>query len=65
MFGKPLEDLLSLVSLLTLMVDTSQEIANFVIPFHFTQGVEVLTSLKPIRNAKLQVAINTAINKWN
>jgi len=52
-FGKPLEDMMSLIKLQSLMVETSTPIANFVVPFHQTQGVEGLTALKVIKNAKL------------
>lgn len=52
-FGKNLEDILSLVALQNEMVKASLPYAKYVVPFHFTQGHDGLVSLKPIKNPKL------------
>lgn len=52
-FGKPLEDMMSLLRLQHLIVNKCQSVAKFIVPFHYQQAVDVLNQLKPIKNAKL------------
>lgn len=51
-FGKNLDDILSLIGLENEMVKASLPYAKYVVPFHFTQGHDGLVSLKPIKNPK-------------
>jgi hypothetical protein len=64
-FGKHLEDLSAAVRLIGRLTAFSKPISNFVIPFHYTQAIEVLDSLKNLKSPKLSVKIQEAIFSWN
>ena len=57
MFGKHLEDLSAAIRLIGRLTAFSKPISNFVIPFHYTQAIEVLDSLKSMKSPKLSVKI--------
>jgi len=52
-FGKHLEDLSAAVRLIGRLTAVCKPFANFVIPFHYTQAIEVLESLKSLKSPKL------------
>lgn len=64
-FGKHLEDLSAAVRLVGRVTAFAKPIANFVVPFHYTQAMEVLDNLKTLRSPKLQVKIQEAVFSWN
>ena len=63
-FGRPLEDMMSLMKLQALMIDESTEVAKFIVPFHHKSAVAVLTQLKPIKNPKLQEQLTKLLAAW-
>ena len=65
LFGKQSDDLTSVIRLLRQMVEVSKPFANFVIPFHYSQAIEVLNSMKGIKNVKFQAELVQTIGSWN
>lgn len=64
-FGKHLEDLSAAVRLLGKLTAFSKPISNFVVPFHYTQAIELLDSLKGMKSPKLSVKIQDTLFSWN
>lgn len=59
MHGKQYDDICSCLRLLKQMAEYSRPFAKFVVPFHYAQASEILTSLKAVKNNKLQTDVAT------
>ena len=64
-FGKHLEDLSAAVRLVGKVTTFAKQIANFVVPFHYNQAIELLDGLKALKSPKLQVKVQEALFSWN